>query len=81
MRMRWSYGRGKGGFYTKYFSMKDLYIFKRMIRDITQRFCYLPHRLLRDPQRACGDMVYVAGILVGTVQWALTRSRNPAIDH
>ncbi len=81
MRMRWSYGRGKGGFYTKYFSMKDLYIFKRMIWDITQRFCYFPHRLLRDPQRACGDMVYVAGILVGSLQWALTRWKNPAIGH
>ena len=78
--MRWSYGRGKGGFYTKYFSMKDRHILKRMIWDIAQRFFYFPHRLLRDPQRACGDMVYVAGILVGTLQWTLARSRNPISD-
>ena len=81
MPMRWSYGRGKGGFYTKYFSLKDRHILKRMIWDIAQRFFYFPHRLLRDPQRACGDMVYVAGILAGTLQWALTRSRNPIRNH
>jgi GT2 family glycosyltransferase len=76
MPMRWSYGRGKGGFYTKYFSMKDRHILKRMIWDIAQRFFYFPHRLLRDPHRACGDMVYVAGILCGTAQWIITRTRN-----
>jgi GT2 family glycosyltransferase len=81
MPMRWSYGRGKGGFYTKYISIKDRHILKRMIWDITQRFFYFPHRLLRDPQRACGDMVYVAGILVGTFQWVLMRSRNPIGNH
>jgi GT2 family glycosyltransferase len=74
MRMRWSYGRGKGGFYTKYFNMKDRHIFKRMIWDIAQRFFYFPHRLLRDPRRACGDVVYVAGILYGAAQWVLTES-------
>jgi len=73
--MRWSYGRGKGGFYTKYFSMKDRHILRRMVWDIAQRFFNFPHRLLRDPRRACGDMVYVAGILCGTAQW-ITRTRS-----
>jgi GT2 family glycosyltransferase len=76
MRMRWSYGRGKGGFYTKYLSIKDPHILKRMMWDIGQRFFYFPHRLLRDPQRACGDMVYVAGILVGTLQWSFHGRRH-----
>ena len=76
MPMRWSYGRGKGGFYTKYLSIKDPHILKRMMWDIGQRFFYFPHRLLRDPQRACGDMVYVAGILVGTLQWSFHGRRH-----
>ena len=76
MPMRWSYGRGKGGFYTKYCSLKDLYILRRMIWDIAHRFFYFPHRLLRDPRRACGDIVYAAGILVGAIQWALRWSRK-----
>ena len=72
--LRWSYGRGKGGFYSKYLSMKDRHILKRMIWDIAQRFFYFPHRLLRDPRRACGDMVYVAGILCGMAQWITMRA-------
>ena len=74
MPMRWSYGRGKGGFYSKYFSVKDRHILKRMIWDIAQRFFYFPHRLLRDPRRACGDIVYVAGILCGMAQWIIMRA-------
>lgn len=74
MPMRWSYGRGKGGFYTKYFSMKDRHILKRMVWDIAQRILAFPHRLWREPRRACGDIVYIVGILSGAIQWMLTQS-------
>jgi GT2 family glycosyltransferase len=74
MPMRWSYGRGKGGFYTKYFSMKDRHILKRMVWDIAQRMLAFPHRLCREPRRACGDVVYIVGILSGAIQWMLTQS-------
>ena len=76
MPMRWKYGRGKGGFYTKYFSIKDRHILKRMIWDIVQRILAFPHRLCREPRRACGDVVYIVGILSGATQWMLTQSPN-----
>ena len=76
MPMRWKYGRGKGGFYTKYISLKDPHILKRMIWDIVQRILVFPHRLCREPRRACGDLVYILGILSGAIQWKLTQSPN-----
>jgi GT2 family glycosyltransferase len=76
LRIRWSYGRGKGGFYTKYLSLMDPYMLRRMAWDILHRVFLFPHRLWCDPRRAWGDIVYIAGILSGATQWALTHSKN-----
>ena len=74
--MRWCYGRGKGGFYTKYLSLRDPYMLRRMVWDIMYRLVVLPVRLCHEPRRACGDLAYIAGILYGTTQWALIDSRK-----
>jgi GT2 family glycosyltransferase len=76
LRIRWSYGRGKGGFYSKYLSLLDPYMLRRMSWDIMHRIFLFPHRLCCDPRRACGDLVYIAGILSGATQWTLTHSKN-----
>lgn len=69
LAMRWNYGKGKGGFYTKYWSLKDPYMLRRMVWDIVHRICILPYRFCTQPRRACGDCVYVFGILYGASQW------------
>jgi GT2 family glycosyltransferase len=76
LQIRWSYGRGKGGFYTKYFSLIDPYMLRRMIWDIVHRIFLFPQRLWSDPRRACGDLVYIAGILSGATHWALIQLRK-----
>jgi GT2 family glycosyltransferase len=78
MAMRWSYGRGKGGYYSKYLSHKDRYMLRRMTRDIVHRVLRFPVLVWLDPRRACGDLVYIAGILSGTTQFALTRLKKRA---
>ena len=47
--MRWSYGRGKGGFYIKQLSLRDAYILRRLLWDIIHRVLLLPHRLWFQP--------------------------------
>jgi GT2 family glycosyltransferase len=69
--MRWSYGRGKGGFYTKYFSLKDRYILKRMSKDVCLQFFRFPWRVLHKPRLAIGDLYYAAGIIFGAMKWLL----------
>ena len=68
-RVRWTYGLGKGGFYSKHASIADPHILRRASSDIGGRVLRLPNRLLRDRRRALGDVVYTAGILWGAAQW------------
>jgi hypothetical protein len=72
LRMRWIYGRGKGGFYGKYLSLRDSYILRRMAWDIGHRVFGFPLRLWSQPRLAYGDPAYIFGILVGATQWLLT---------
>ena len=73
LQMRWSYGRGKGGYYTKHLNLKDRYMLRRMTWDILYRIFRFPFMICVDPRRACGDVVYIAGIFSGATQWVLTR--------
>jgi GT2 family glycosyltransferase len=70
-RMRWAYGRGKGGFYTKYANLRDLYMTKRMGKDVSLNLLRFPWRVLHRPRLAFGDIVYAAGILSGAMEWSL----------
>jgi O-antigen biosynthesis protein len=76
MAMRWSYGRGKGGYYGKYLGRKDGLMLCRMSRDILHRVFRFPLLVWLDPRRACGDLVYIAGILSGTTRWTLTQLKE-----
>ncbi len=75
--LRWSYGRGKGGFYAKHLSLRDPYILGRLTWDLGRRVLWLPYRILRRQQRAIGDIVYGAGVLRGLVEWLWTELRRP----
>lgn len=70
-RVRWSYGLGKGGFYTKHASMRDPHTLRRASADIGGRLAKFPALLCRARSRALGDLVYSAGILWGAAQWMM----------
>jgi GT2 family glycosyltransferase len=78
--MRWLYGRGKGGFYTKYLTLKDPYMLRRMCGDIALRVIRFPWRVLHRPSLALGDLVFVCGILWGAAEWLLTRPETKFLD-
>jgi len=69
--VRWRYGRGKGGFYSKHLSLRDRYVLRRMLRDILSRLLRFPWFLVRHPFRAGGDPFYVCGVLFGVLDWHL----------
>ncbi len=71
-RVRWSYGRGKGGFYAKHLSHAAVHMALRGLVDVLQRVRAFPGRLVVDPRRAAGDVLYVVALLVGATQWLLT---------
>jgi GT2 family glycosyltransferase len=74
LRMRWNYGLGKGGFYTKYLSLADRYMLRRMAWDIWHRIVRLPRRILSDRRQTAGDLVYILGIVFGASRWAISQS-------
>jgi GT2 family glycosyltransferase len=71
LRMRWRYGRGKGGFYAKHLPTEGRYMLGRIARDIGRRAIGWVSRVRRDTRGAAGDVVYSFGVLVGVVQWSL----------
>jgi GT2 family glycosyltransferase len=79
LRMRWIYGRGKGGFYGKHLSLSDPYMLRRLVWDISHRVFGFPLRLWKQPRLAYGDPVYVFGILFALAQWLLHQRRTRPI--
>ncbi len=69
--MRWRYGRGKGGFYSKHLSLRDTHMLRRLLRDLFSRLIRFPWFIVRHPMRASGDLFYLGGILSGVADWYL----------
>lgn len=65
--VRFAYGRGKGGFYSKH--PEELR--GRAVRDVGARIRRFPLQVIRRPVSAAGDVAYIAGIVVGSTRWWL----------
>src|SRR4051794_22031652 len=74
--LRWGYGRARGAFYAKYLSLRDRYMLKRMTRDVAVHMLLFVRRLRHERQRAWGDAVLAAGILVGASKWLLIQRKT-----
>jgi GT2 family glycosyltransferase len=67
--LRWGYGVGQGAFYAKYFDRRDGYMLGRFWGEVAGRTGTLTRRVRTEPRRACGDLVYLAGLAVGAARW------------
>jgi GT2 family glycosyltransferase len=74
--LQWKYGCGQGGYYAKYFSLKDTYMIRRLLKDIKGYLIRFPFRIFRDRRQAYRDLLYVAGVLYGAARWSLIRRGN-----
>jgi len=74
--LHWNYGRGQGAFYSKYFSLKDIYMIRRMAKSVSGYVVRFPFRILRDRSQAYRDMLYVAGLFYGATQWRIARRKR-----
>jgi GT2 family glycosyltransferase len=76
LRLRWSYGRGKGAFYAKHADLRDRYILRRAAADAGRRLRRAAAAVLSSPRTTAGELVSLAGILTGAIDWLL-RERIP----
>lgn len=67
--LRWRYGVAHGAFYAKHFRWKDPHVLYRWARDAIRRIRGLPGRLFREGRRGWGDLLFLAGNVVGAYRW------------
>lgn len=72
VRLRWAYGRGKGAFYAKHASLRDRGILRRGVADVGRRLRRAVASLPREPKASAAELISVAGILAGALDWTLT---------
>jgi GT2 family glycosyltransferase len=77
LRLKWLYARGQGGFYGKHFSLRDRHTFWRMVSDVRLRTGRMFRGLLRDRRHAAGQIVSIAGVVSGFVEWLISRPKQP----
>jgi GT2 family glycosyltransferase len=70
--MRWAYARGQGAYLAKHLTLRDWYMLIRLAASSKNHLCGALVHLPRQPHRALGDLVYVAGLLSGATEWLLT---------
>lgn len=75
--LRWSYARGQGAFYAKHFDLRDRYMLRRAGHDLTQSTIRTLRLLRREPRKAAGQVVHVAGLVSAMAQWLVTRPGEP----
>jgi GT2 family glycosyltransferase len=74
--LSWSYGYGQGAYYAKHFSLRDRYMLGRFCHDLTHRFLRMARFARRQPHRAVGQLVYMAGMVIGAARWLLSAARR-----
>lgn len=76
LSLYWGYARAQGGFYAKYLSFKDPYMFRRMGRDLKHRLLELIRSTWRGHRLPVIHLVYVCGILYGAGVWLISNRRG-----
>lgn len=74
--VRWRYGLGKGGFYTKHAGLDGRPCERRALRDVARRLARAPVVVWRRPRYALGELAYALGVIVGTARWAAEHRRG-----
>jgi|RhiMethySRZTD1v2_1073278.scaffolds.fasta_scaffold95566_4 GT2 family glycosyltransferase len=74
-RIRWRYGVGQGGFYGKVALARDPYAASRFLGHVGHYAARLPWRVVSQPRRALGDVVFVGGLAYGMTRWVATERR------
>ncbi|HEX9942039.1 MAG TPA: glycosyltransferase [Thermoanaerobaculia bacterium] len=76
VRLRWSYGRGNGGYYAKHLAPGDRRMLGRLRADVARQLRKVPGYLRRRELRMmAADAAFVLGLAAGAAEWLLTQRR------
>lgn len=74
--LKWRYAHGQGAFYAKHASLRDRYMLWRLVHDVRLRAGRCVRLVVRDPRRAAGQLVSIAGELAGFAEWLVRRPKS-----
>lgn len=74
--LSWRYGYGQGAYYAKHLHLRDRYMVRRFGHDLGQRFMRMLRFARRQPHRAVGQLVYMAGMVTGGCHGLVSRGRG-----
>jgi GT2 family glycosyltransferase len=77
VQLRWTYGRGKGAFYAKHVTRSDPYIRRRLESEVAMRVLRSISSLRASPATSAAQLVSLAGIIVGALEWTILVRRRP----
>jgi len=78
LRLRWAYARGVGGFYAKHASFRDRHVLDRAITEMRRRTRRAVTSLLSSPATTARELVSLAGVVFGAIEWTLRYRLRPA---
>jgi GT2 family glycosyltransferase len=70
--LSWRYGYGQGAYYAKHTHLRDRHMLGRLRRDLGHRSVRMLRFARRQPHRAVGQLVYIAGLVAGALHWTLS---------
>jgi len=76
LQLSWNYGRGQGAFYAKYFSLRDIHMMRRMLKDVLKYFLHLPAHIVFDRMQAQQGLCFIAGLVSGALHWTINGLRG-----
>ena len=77
VKLRWAYARGQGAFYAKHASLRDRHALMRLAREMRMRLVRAVGSLISSPSRAAAEVVTLAGLLAGAIDFALRYRLRP----
>jgi GT2 family glycosyltransferase len=73
--LAWAYGKGQGAYWAKHVSLRDRYMLRRAVHDVTRHAWRAVVTARREPRAATADCMYIAGLVAGASAWLLFERR------
>jgi GT2 family glycosyltransferase len=73
LTLEWGYGVGRGAYYSKHMSWRDLYMFSRMIRDLKDNLKFFLKHILFERRLRYDYLYSVFGVLYGAIHWRVSQ--------
>lgn len=73
LSLEWRYSIGRGAYYAKHISFRDIYMLRRLLWDIWQNSAHFFGVMLREHRMNFELLIAAGGVFYGAIRWSLTQ--------